>query len=72
MSDPYSSAKEYTIVGHSVGCQLAMFIEQEINHPEFVKKNPKRNGGELKNVVCLGTPLFESPTKGINRNLEEI
>jgi len=74
MSDPALSegAKEFTIVGHSVGCLIAMLIEQEVNHPDFVKRNPRRSGGELKNVVCLGTPLFESPTKGLNRNLEDI
>ena len=48
----YPKDKEFTIIGHSLGCLAAKFIEKEIN------KN-----GNLKNIVCLSGTLEQSPMK---------
>ena len=53
----------YTIVGHSIGCLIALLIEQELK-----EKIPTRLG----NIVCLATPLRQSPTLGINNDLENV
>jgi triacylglycerol esterase/lipase EstA (alpha/beta hydrolase family) len=42
--------KKFTIIGHSIGCLTAMYINDQI---------PSEN---LQNLVCLGAPLTTSPT----------
>lgn len=51
--------KKFTIVAHSVGCLQALSIEKEIN-----SKN------QLQNLICLGSPLTESPTKYFSKDLQ--
>lgn len=60
MNNPELSgnAKEFHIVGHSIGCLIAMYIEQQINDPEFLEQIDDYNGYKLRNVVCLGSPIF--------------
>lgn len=52
--------KKFSIIGHSIGCLTAYFIEDQIN-----------NDGNLQNIICLGTPFGDSPTK-LNKGLENI
>ena len=54
----------YTIVGHSVGCLIAMLIEDELR-----KELPN---APIVNIVCLATPLADSPTIGLNRDIERV
>ena len=70
--DLRGSAKTFHIVGHSIGCLIAMYIEQQISDPDFLEQIENYNGYKLKNVVCLGSPILKSPTFGLNRNLEHI
>ena len=50
--------RNFTIVGHSIGCLIAMKIMEQFD--------------SLQNIVCLAPPLIESPTKFINRDIEII
>jgi hypothetical protein len=55
--------KEYTIVGHSIGCLIAMLIQPELINIDNLK---------LKNLICLGSPVLSSPTDGLNNYLHQI
>jgi triacylglycerol esterase/lipase EstA (alpha/beta hydrolase family) len=56
----HSGSQKFTIVAHSVGCLTAMLIEDEIN-----------TLGQVANIVCLGSPLEDSPMK-LNQGMENI
>ena len=60
MNDPErrGNAKQFHIVGHSIGCLIAMYIEQQINDAQFLEQIDDYDGYKLNNVVCLGSPIF--------------
>ena len=60
MTGKMHAGKKFTIVAHSIGCLTALLIEDEIN------KN-----GQLANIVCMGSPLEESPMK-LNSGMTKI
>lgn len=57
-------SQPYTIIAHSVGCLIAMLIEDELRAE--LKSAP------LVNIVCMAAPIAESPTLGLNRDLERV
>ena len=61
MEHEYYKNSKFTIVAHSVGCLQALQIENEVN-----------DKGQLQNVICLGSPLAESPTKYLSDDMQEI
>ena len=60
LRDRYEGDQRFTIIGHSIGCLTAYFIQDQVS--EY---------GNLQNIICLGTPFGESPTK-LNKDLENI
>ena len=58
--ETYPKGKNFTIVGHSLGCLAAKFIEHEINKNET-----------LQNIVCLSGTLEQSPMK-LNGDMQKI
>lgn len=57
--------KKFSIIAHSVGCHIAYYIQDEIDP----------TNQNLRNVICMGTPFGQSPTKlnkGVDKVLEEI
>jgi triacylglycerol esterase/lipase EstA (alpha/beta hydrolase family) len=53
--------KKFSIIGHSVGCHIAYYIQDEIDP----------TNQNLRNVICMGTPLGDSPTK-LNKGVEKV
>jgi triacylglycerol esterase/lipase EstA (alpha/beta hydrolase family) len=56
-----SKEKKFSIIGHSVGCHIAYYIQDDIDP----------SNQNLRNLICMGTPLGESPTK-LNKGVEKV
>jgi triacylglycerol esterase/lipase EstA (alpha/beta hydrolase family) len=56
-----SKEKKFSIMAHSIGCHIGYYIQDEI---DVNKEN-------LQNMICMGTPFGQSPTK-VNKGMEKI
>mgnify|MGYP000459602286 CR=1 FL=1 len=60
ITSTFKNKEKFTIVAHSIGCLTALSIEEKITRNAI-----------LENIVCLGSPLVESPMK-LNSGMQKI